>query len=107
MLLESPFACIIATPPTAGASVRGVFQRVTQAVTYFDTIAVAGTAGTLRTALGLPCNISTVAVDINAGPAVPPRAFTAANNPLLRCDVSARKNNNFLGDAGGGVTIGG
>lgn len=70
-------------------------------------IAVAGTAGTLRTALGLPCNISTVAVDINAGPAVPPRAFTAANNPLLRCDVSARKNNNFLGDAGGGVTIGG
>ncbi len=38
VLLESPFACTIATPPTAGASVRGVFQRVTQAVTYFDTV---------------------------------------------------------------------
>ncbi|KAG2441963.1 hypothetical protein HYH02_009757 [Chlamydomonas schloesseri] len=88
--LTSGFNCSIASPPTSGVALVGMFEAVADAVSYFDTIATTSTASTLRSALGLPCGVSSVLFSVNA-PGVLPRLYNAANTVNLRCEVAARK----------------
>ncbi|KXZ45513.1 hypothetical protein GPECTOR_54g255 [Gonium pectorale] len=84
------FNCSIAAPATSGAALTGLFRSAPEALTYFNAVAEPGTAGTLRSALGLTCNISSVAFALNTQPLATARLFDAANTPGLRCDVTAR-----------------
>ncbi|KAG2440707.1 hypothetical protein HXX76_003564 [Chlamydomonas incerta] len=88
--LTSGFNCSLANPATSGAALTALFEAVADAVSFFDTIATTSTASTLRSALGLPCGVSSVLFAVNA-PGVLPRLYNAANTVNLRCEVAARK----------------
>jgi hypothetical protein len=51
-------------------------------------VATRTTAGTLRTALGLPCNISSVLFELNTWPASRGRLYNATTTPELRCSLT-------------------